>query len=451
MAISFTFNNFTVIDVTPQDPHVEVTMSFSIPIDPTTQRRYLLYKDDDHIQTTTTIIHRQAQSCQTLSDSELQVWELTITELLTVEIDPTTTALVSITITCITDDLIAFTAIFEEVCTTCGQTNTTQLAEDLTNDIETSLQTSVNNGTFIETLQDNANDTITNCQVNCEALEAELETINNITDFGEPTVDMETFIFVSSLNSISTTAYVDTSIIACKCSLSGPYDCNTDVLNPDDLLGICIKQAPSFSTDIELHDITSLAIDQANSNESLQIIQDHQPVNADLSEITDSGDVYFINTVVPARFFKSADSISVSGNVQVKFKSGTRRQLYVDSSVSDTVDSALHAILSGDTPRPSSIRRPENSILNQNDATSDGHPSRGPPQVFIDRSMEEDLEGMLNTFGFRVGLSKPNETQDIPHHKKIVSAVSSGTYMMEVGTTHIFGCLLLLWACFTRR
>ena len=202
MAISFTFNNFTVIDVTPQDPHVEVTMSFSIPIDPTTQRRYLLYKDDDRVQTeTTTMIHRQAQSCQTLSDSELQVWEQTITELLTVEIDPTTTALVSITITCITDDLIAFTAIFKEVCTTCGQTNTTQLAEDLTNDIETSIQTSVNNGTFIETLQDNANETITNCQVNCEALEAELETINNITDFGEPTVDMETFIFVSSVRS----------------------------------------------------------------------------------------------------------------------------------------------------------------------------------------------------------------------------------------------------------
>ena len=201
-AISFTFNNFTVIDVTPQDPHIEVTMSFSIPIDPTTQRRYLLYKDDDHVQTTTTTItHRQAQSCQTLSDSELQVWEQTINELLIVEIDPTTTALVSITITCITDDLIAFTAIFEEVCTTCGQTNTTQLAEDLTNDIETSLQTSVNNGTFIETLQGNANETINNCQVNCEALEAELETINNITDFGEPTVDMETFIFVSSVRS----------------------------------------------------------------------------------------------------------------------------------------------------------------------------------------------------------------------------------------------------------
>ena len=214
------------------------------------------------------------------------------------------------------------------------------------------------------------------------------------------------------------------------------------------MLGICIKQAPSFSTDIELHDITSLAIDQANSNESLQIIQDHQPVNADLSEITDSGDVYFINTVVPARFFKSADSISVSGNVQVKFKSGARRQLYVDSSVSDTVDSALHAVLSDDTSR-SSLRRPENSLFNQNDATSDGQLSRGPPQVFIDRSMEE--EGMLNTFGFRVGLGKPIETQDIPHHKKIVSTVSSGTYMMEVGTTHILGCLLLLWACFKRR
>ena len=194
-----------------------------------------------------------------------------------------------------------------------------------------------------------------------------------------------------------------------------------------------------------------MAIDQANSNESLQIIQNHQPVNADLSEITDAGDVYFINTVVPARFFNSADSISVSGIVQVKFKSSTRRQLYVDSAdESDTVDSALHATLSDDTSRPSLIRRPED-LFNQNDATGDSYPSRGLPQVFIDRSMEEDLEGMLNAFGFRVGLSKPIETQDIPHHKKIVASASSGTYMIEVGTTHILGCLLLLWACFTRR
>ena len=194
-----------------------------------------------------------------------------------------------------------------------------------------------------------------------------------------------------------------------------------------------------------------MAIDQANSNESLQIIQNHQPVNADLSEITDAGDVYFINTVVPARFFNSADSISVSGIVQVKFKSSTRRQLYVDSAdESDTVDSAFHATLSDDTSRPFLIRRPED-LFNQNDATGDSYPSRGLPQVFIDRSMEEDLEGMLNTFGFRVGLSKPIETQDIPHHKKIVASASSGTYMIEVGTTHILGCLLLLWACFTRR
>jgi len=93
---------------------------------------------------------------------------------------------------------------------------------------------------------------------------------------------------------------------------------------------------PSFSTDMELHDITNLSIDQANSNESLQIIQDHQPVNSDLSEMIDAGDVYFINTVVPARFFKSADSISVSGVVQVQFMPDTRRQLFVPFSRSDT-------------------------------------------------------------------------------------------------------------------
>jgi len=154
---------------------------------------------------------------------------------------------------------------------------------------------------------------------------------------------------------------------------------------------------PSFSTDIELHEITTLSIDQANSNESLQIIQDHQPINADLSEITDAGDVYFINTVVPARFFKSVDSISVSGVVQVQFKSGTRRQLYVNSVDTDT----------------------------------------------IVQPMEED-RGMSNNFGFRVGLIKPITT--IPRQK----VAASYSYMTGAGTTHIIGVLCLVWT-FLRR
>ena len=153
---------------------------------------------------------------------------------------------------------------------------------------------------------------------------------------------------------------------------------------------------PSFSTDMELHDITNLSIDQANSNESLQIIQDHQPVNSDLSELIDAGDVYFINTVVPARFFKSVDSISVSGVVQVQFKSGTRRQLYVNSVNTDT----------------------------------------------IVQSMEED-RGMSNNFGFRVGLMKPITT--IPHHQKV--AVSRGD-MTGARTSHILGVLCLFWIYF---
>ena len=190
---------------------------------------------------------------------------------------------------------------------------------------------------------------------------------------------------------ISTTAYVDTSISACKC-YSSTFECNTNALGPDDTLGICIKQMPSFSADIELHDITNLSIDQANSNKSLQIIQDHQPVNSDLSEITDAGDVYFINTVVPARFFKSVDSISVSGIVQVQFKSGARRQLYVNYVDTDT----------------------------------------------IVQSTEED-RGMSNNFGFRVGLIKPITT--IPRQK----VAASYSYMMGTGTSHILGALCFFW------
>ena len=224
---------------------------------------------------------------------------------------------------------------------------------------------------------------------------------------------------------ISTTAYVDTSISACKC-YPATFDCNTNALGPDDTLGICIKQMPSFSTDMELHDITNLSIDQANSNESLQIIQDHQPVNSDLSELIDAGDVYFINTVVPARFFKNADSISVSGIVQVQFMSDTRRQLFVPPSEYDNTKSLDRAeeilrLPPGEPPQVSSLQ----SIVEEEEK---------PPQIY---------RGMSNNFGFRVGLMKPITT--IPHHQKV--AVSRGD-MTGARTSHILGVLCLFWIYF---
>ena len=204
---------------------------------------------------------------------------------------------------------------------------------------------------------------------------------------------------------------------------------------------------PSFSTDIELHDITNLSIDQANTNESLQIIQDHQPVNSDLSEMIDAGDVYFINTVVPARFFKSADSISVSGVVQVQFMSGTRRQLFVPfsgydttkspvtSSVdTDTLDGILHTILPDDNTR-TTVREREESLLGRTEDIAQSMEEEEPPQEY---------RGMSNNFGFRVGLMKPITT--IPQQKV---ATSRGD-MTGARTSHILGVLCVFWTLFRR-
>jgi len=205
---------------------------------------------------------------------------------------------------------------------------------------------------------------------------------------------------------------------------------------------------------MELHDITNLSIDQANSNESLQIIQDHQPVNSYLSELIDAGDVYFINTVVPARFFKSADSISVSGVVQVQFMSGTRRQLFVPPSVYDTtkspatssadiLDSILHKIPPDDTTTRTTVQeREENSLLDRAEDAISRHPS-GEPQVFMEEEEESPQEvqrGMSNNFGFRVGLMKPITT--IPQQK--VAATSRGD-MTGARTSHILGVLCFFW------
>lgn len=419
------------------EPHVQVAIGFTIPIGSERLRRHLLHTIIPHH-------HRQAQSCQTLSDGEIQVWEQTITEILTEDMDQNTTALVSITITCITESTISFDTIFQEVCNlTClASDDAANLADTLVAGIETSLETSINDGSFVESLQENAVEVAASCIVDCEAL----DDISNITSLGTPTFEVGDFVFVVTVSSPSLSSIIiyllyvtiyydlinsrlipdiliylqsgyqdfyistssDTFIIACKCS-SDTYDCNTNALGPDDTLGICIK-LPASDTDYELQNLTSLSIDQANTNQSLQVIQDNEPVNSELSEIIDAGAISFINTVVPSRFFESGDSIIVSGAVEVVFSSGSRQLLL--------------------------IATPETE-----EDVSQPHPPGEVPQVSIDRSMEEEPQW---DFGFRVGLIEP---VTVPH-QKVVS--SSGANMMRVGTTHILGALFLFWAYFRR-
>ena len=132
--------NFDITEVTadglaPPEPHIQVSIGFSIPFF-ASRRRHLL-----------NLLNKlQAQSCQTLSNAETQIWEETITEILIADIDPSTTQLISVTITCITDNTITFDAIFEEVCV-C-ESDAAALAQALVTDVETSLESSVDDGTF---------------------------------------------------------------------------------------------------------------------------------------------------------------------------------------------------------------------------------------------------------------------------------------------------------------
>ena len=67
--------------------------------------------------------------------------------------------------------------------------------------------------------------------------------------------------------------------------------------------------------------VTELDLAQANTGETMAVIDAGGIGNAALSELTGYG----AQTVVPARFFTSTDAISVSGVVQVAFASGSRK------------------------------------------------------------------------------------------------------------------------------
>ena len=131
------------------------------------------------------------------------------TELLIADIDPSTTQLISVTITCITERTISFVIILEKVC--ISESDAATLAQALVTEVETSLESSVDDGTFVESLQDNAVEIAASCSVDCEELNEDIESITNITNFGTPTVETQAFVFVSTVSEIS--------ILFLKCSI----------------------------------------------------------------------------------------------------------------------------------------------------------------------------------------------------------------------------------------
>jgi len=172
--------------LTPPDPHIQVSIGFSIPFFESRRRLNLLNK------------LLQSQSCQTLSNVIIQIWKETITEILIADIDPSTTQLISVTITCITESTISFVIMLEKVC--ISESDAAPLAQALVTEVETSLASSINDGTFVESLQDNAVEIAASCTVDCETINEEIESITSITYFGTPTVETQAFVFVSTVS-----------------------------------------------------------------------------------------------------------------------------------------------------------------------------------------------------------------------------------------------------------
>ena len=126
-------------------------------------------------------------------------------------------------------------------------------------------------------------------------------------------------------------ANVNDYISACKCDGT---TCNASALSPDDLLQVCIK---SSSSAVKVSQVTELDLAQANTGETMAVVDNGSIGNAALSETTEYG----VQTVVPNKFFTSTDAISVSGNVLVEFSSGRRQLVAFGENDAKSIDGRM--------------------------------------------------------------------------------------------------------------
>jgi len=143
-----------------------------------------------------------------------------------------------------------------------------------------------------------------------------LQTFDIAFDF-DVSFDATDFAATADSAGAATTAIANVNdyISACKCDGT---TCDTNALNPDEILQVCIT---SSSSEVAISQVTELDLAQTTGG-SMAVVDGGSIGNAALSELTGYG----VQTVVPARFFTSTDTIDVSGVVQVAFVSG-RRQL----------------------------------------------------------------------------------------------------------------------------
>ena len=134
----------------------------------------------------------------------------------------------------------------------------------------------------------------------------------------ESDIDTATFAATQDSEALAATdiANVDDYITAFKCTGLGTVENTADLAN-DDILQVCIKS--SLGATVAIQRIKTLDLTQTGGGTFSVMDGSGGLQNPNLSDITNGASETVVETIVPARFFDTSNTIEVSGVVEVDF------------------------------------------------------------------------------------------------------------------------------------
>jgi len=134
----------------------------------------------------------------------------------------------------------------------------------------------------------------------------------------------------TSMGSNTDSTKVQDYIEACTCDGASTFNCNTDLLSPDDYLNVCIK---SRSAEMEIDYLDNLSMTSNDDGDKLVIVDKATLQDSTISSKTKvpAKNGVHVASVIPSKFFSysATSSAKVTGVVYLKLK-GSRRRLAVD-------------------------------------------------------------------------------------------------------------------------
>ncbi len=142
---------------------------------------------------------------------------------------------------------------------------------------------------------------------------------------------------VRTVGFVEVSAAVDNYVEACTCGGSDNFECNTNLLGPNDYLNLCIK---SVNTEMEVDNLGTVNVTQGGSEFAI-VKEDGGLVDNTISsktKVTQENGMH-VASVIPAKFFsyESNTIAEVSGVVYLKL-ANSRRRLAVELAANSEVD-----------------------------------------------------------------------------------------------------------------